>query len=1175
MFLTAPGVTSSLPMGDTYQQQQGQQVNCGSNVLVHFPFPAYDCQEEYMRKVVQACENRQNALLESPTGTGKTLCLLCAVLAWRDGYAERNASKIATRQQEDKAYHAWTDDAAAKDLQDTLPRIFYTSRTHSQLKQVTKELKKTGYRPRAAVIAGREQLCVHPLVSKQKGMKQSAMCGQFCANTRHNKKQQNAGPSYSISNLGSASAAPSSAGGTCSYYMSVFTKRYQAVLGDTSLLDIEELQKVCRDNYVCPFFKSREDAKEAVLLMCPYNYVLDPVARNALGISLRNAIVIFDEGHNIDSICEATQGFELSHRDIAFVESEILDCVGDVEEGGARHLVHHPEDADTEGATAGKIAKEEMLMLLGLLKQKVVSLEKVLCEIDMPERDANNNTTVKIGTIRGQEGEELNNVGYRERLYPKGAAILDLFEAAGITVVEYKALKDACDKVISIIAMAKSLGGADVHGRSAKCTEKFQKILSSLFETEKAFQQHTAEGEGSGVLGPGAPAAASFGISRNAKKQLQVSEQDVAEKAQRYREEKRKLLDEHFRVQIIEQVRTATPQDGAAEPDFKRRKRNNVGWNLDNVAGDREESDFRRTLFFWCFTSKPAMTDLQDQGVRSIIITSGTLSPLTSTKKSLGVPFNVELSNRHVIKQSQVMAQVIPRGPTNREWLGTFQNRQNAQNYAQYLQDLGSGLANFAKVCPAGFLVAFSSYSLMEQILKNWTDNGIKQRIEKSKKVLCEPRKQAEMHKVWQEYVALCQEGEPGAVLCAVARGKLTEGLDFTDRQCRLVAVVGLPFPSLYDQRVVLKQQFLRETNLCDPSEWYSQQALRAINQTVGRVIRHQNDYGAVLLCDKRFCNHTNHSQLSSWLQGSLRLPDARNEYRGSFGKAFKEVHAFFEHFNPQSDATRRGTTSSTAKADVGALAAQLAGGDVIAGSNGQLSSSYDSGANGSSLANHLPLLHDDRHQRSFLTKEVTAAGPAGGLEQDALHAHQPSASSPYNRALRIRASDRLEKQGWMDLVKQVLDEDDFEELSTECLPGLRKQIPMILQLVKANPALQISLTNKKPNVISADTQHNSGASAGMSSAIKSTAAAQSEAIEQHPAIRQYKATIQQIRTLLLPAICVDNETDTARRRQLVFNFRQFLHPKFRSFWRADCERWIREKRIGAWAEDIFVSGEL
>ena len=67
---------------------------------------------------------------------------------------------------------------------------------------------------------------------------------------------------------------------------------------------------------------------------------------------------------------------------------------------------------------------------------------------------------------------------------------------------------------------------------------------------------------------------------------------------------------------------------------------------------------------------------------------------------------------------------------------------------------------------------------------------------------------------------------------------------------------IGIPYAVKADPVINLKMEYndrySREKNLLKGSEWYSVQAFRALNQALGRCIRHKNDWGAVLLVDQR-----------------------------------------------------------------------------------------------------------------------------------------------------------------------------------------------------------------------------------------------------------------------------------------------------------------------------------
>lgn len=252
---------------------------------------------------------------------------------------------------------------------------------------------------------------------------------------------------------------------------------------------------------------------------------------------------------------------------------------------------------------------------------------------------------------------------------------------------------------------------------------------------------------------------------------------------------------------------------------------------------------------------------------------------------------------------------------------------------------------------------------------KNLSSESMLNRLSKIKNIVIEPRSSSQLSSILADFKnGLDDTSKSGSVLFAVMRGKVAEGLDFSDRNGRGVIITGLPYPNVKEMRVQLKREYLdtykffsledsycsssvsqnqidrtkKELALVIPSlfpsnsttlaltldtddqinrdkidrsssstlalvndvknikkkvlqnspitgnQWYSQQASRAVNQAVGRVIRHRYDFGAILLADERFASNSTVSTLSSWLRPMVQTFE-------EFGASTKSLGLFFK----------------------------------------------------------------------------------------------------------------------------------------------------------------------------------------------------------------------------------------------------------------------------------------
>jgi chromosome transmission fidelity protein 1 len=829
----------------------------------HHPYQPYDIQEDFMSAVYRCLEDGRIGIFESPTGTGKSLSLICGSLTWlrdhkrrtfEEGFAidaaasdeptwilehaqkQRKQEALRRRQElndriakvkakekrakerydngeprykrqkltvgeaggaddemqfvlddyesdEEKGKAAGTFDdfglsaetqalmqqlgyaGASKSEESETPdetKIFFCSRTHSQLTQFTSELGRVTMPP-AFTPDDNDMADVDNLVEDVKHLTLGSR-KNLCINSK-------------VSRLGNATAInercvelqqATSAETKCPHMPNKENESLVTDFRDHALAkirDIEDLGALGKKLGVCPYYASRPAIQHCEIVTLPYPLLLQRSAREALGLSLKNHVVIIDEAHNL---MDAIAGI--------YSVSVTLDQV--------------------------QQARAQLTVYLQKFRNKLKGKNRVYV----------------AQTIR----------------------ILDSILVYLRTIHEDKKATDGLVDMLSIMS-GKGVDQVNIFKLNTYLQES---RLARKVDGYTTYAETTEQ------------AATKDGPKR------------TSEKAPR----------QNVPVLMHVQAFLLSLMNPSAEGRFFYSK-----------------EDSCVTLRYMLLDPTYHFQDIVEEA-RAVVLAGGTMSPMSDYKQHLLAylePSNImTLSCGHVIPPSNLLAVPIVRASSGNEFDFTFENR----NKEKTMVDLGHAILGMAQHTPDGVVVFFPSYSYLDTCLGAWkrlAASGSKatfwDRFTQIKPVFLEQRsqnvasqgatsKEAAVDSVLAAYSAAIASGNGrGALLFAVIGGTLSEGINFSDALGRGVMVVGLPFPNPHSAEWKAKMQYIsaKETKRggdgkAAARDFFENACMRAVNQCVGRAIRHKGDYAAIMMLDRRYGTKRIQDKLPKWIRGSL-----------------------------------------------------------------------------------------------------------------------------------------------------------------------------------------------------------------------------------------------------------------------------------------------------------------
>lgn len=827
----------------------------------HHPFQPYDIQQQFMEALYSCIEDGKVGIFESPTGTGKSLSLICGSLTWLREHKRRmfddspatiqtddeepewmlehardarrnemqqaradletrlrgireNEKKIREQHANGEPYtkkrrkhtdsvniaadneeqfllddyeidqsrrfgnpgssarseenaklmeqlgilHKQQHSVGIDEERDEL-KVYFCSRTHSQLSQLVGELQRVDLPADVPIDAS---VKVNSGAQEANHVKQISLGSRknLCINTKVASLKDQTAINERCMELQHSSTPKEQ---KCRFLPSKDNQAITLDFRDHALArvrDIEDLVKLGVKLEVCPYYASRPAIGPAEVVTLPYPLLLQKSAREALGISLKDHVVIIDEAHNL---MNAIEGIYSTH-----ISSVLL-----------------------------RRAKECLIVYLQKFRNRLKGSNRVYLAQTVRVVDS---LLLAITTMDSKAGTG-GTIQPMELLSGKGVDQVDLPRLVQY-ISESKLARKVEGYVAHIAEGEKSTTGRQQVDRipGTPALTQIQNFVMTLMNPSKDGRFFWSKEAGNCVI--------------------------------RYM-----LLDpsEHFR-DVVEEARAVILAGGTMSP----------------------MDDYRQQLF-------PYLSDLRTFSCGHLIPTSSLLVRTVTSDQSGRLDFSFK---------SRALSSTVDR--------------------------VGTAVERLASKVKGGLIIFFPSYQFLDQMCSRWHSSGLMSRIEQLKPLFSDDRNVSAEDTFRAYSNAIASHPARSAVLLSVLGGKLSEGINFSDDLGRCVVVVGLPFPNLDTPEWKAKMKYIddhanargEQANKAS-REYAENMCMRSVNQAIGRVIRHRNDWAGIVLMDGRYDQSRIRSKLPGWIK-DCHPRDARGR-DWTVDEAEKDVEHFFE----------------------------------------------------------------------------------------------------------------------------------------------------------------------------------------------------------------------------------------------------------------------------------------